>query len=204
MNDDEPKTPQADSTQEPEEPQADGALELEAPPEEPRRRFLHRVCLGLGATSACAVSAPAAGFVLAPLVRKDDEVWRNVGKVNDFTVGTTVKVEYENPDSLPWSGVSSHTAAWLRREADNKYTAFSLNCTHLGCPVRWVASADLFMCPCHGGVYYPDGRVAAGPPPLPLPRYPVRVQDGLVQVQTSPIPLTTLRSILRADRSGRR
>jgi menaquinol-cytochrome c reductase iron-sulfur subunit len=46
------------------------------------------------------------------------------------------------------------------------------------------------MCPCHGGVYYKDGTVAAGPPPLPLPRYPVRVVNGDVQIQTSPIPIT--------------
>jgi menaquinol-cytochrome c reductase iron-sulfur subunit len=38
------------------------------------------------------------------------------------------------------------------------------------------------MCPCHGGVYYKDGSVAAGPPPRPLERYPVRVQDGQVEI----------------------
>ena len=30
---------------------------------------------------------------------------------------------------------------------------------------------------------------AAGPPPLPLRRYPVRVQNGDVQIQTEPIPI---------------
>jgi menaquinol-cytochrome c reductase iron-sulfur subunit len=39
-------------------------------------------------------------------------------------------------------------------------------------------------------VYYQDGAVAAGPPPSPLPRYPVRVQNGEVQIQTAPIPIT--------------
>jgi menaquinol-cytochrome c reductase iron-sulfur subunit len=24
--------------------------------------------------------------------------------------------------------------------------AFSINCTHLGCPVRWLPDANLFMC----------------------------------------------------------
>jgi menaquinol-cytochrome c reductase iron-sulfur subunit len=38
-------------------------------------------------------------------------------------------------------------------------------------------------------VYYQDGSVAAGPPPLPLPRYTVRVQGGDVQIQTAPIPI---------------
>jgi menaquinol-cytochrome c reductase iron-sulfur subunit len=63
-----------------------------------------------------------------------------------------------------------------------------VQCTHLGCPVSWLAGARLFMCPCHGGVYYPDGRVAAGPPPEPLPRYPVRVRNGQVELMVSAIP----------------
>jgi menaquinol-cytochrome c reductase iron-sulfur subunit len=46
------------------------------------------------------------------------------------------------------------------------------------------------MCPCHGGVYYQDGTVAAGPPPLPLPRYQVRVRNGQVEIQTNPTPIT--------------
>ena len=83
------------------------------------------------------------------------------------------------------------TGAWLRCDADEQFTAFSINCRHLGCPVRWVEEATLFMCPCHGGVYYADGEVAAGPPPGPLARYPVRVHDGFVEIETSAVPLTT-------------
>ena len=55
--------------------------------------------------------------------------------------------------------------------------------------MRWLADAQLFLCPCHGGVYNGDGSVAAGPPPKPLPRYPVRVRDGRVEILTSPLPV---------------
>jgi len=89
-----------------------------------------------------------------------------------------VEVSFLDAGSLPWSGVTAGTAAWLHRESEDKFVAFSVNCTHLGCPVRWLPTADLFMCPCHGGVYYKTGEVAAGPPPRPLQQYPVRVRDG--------------------------
>ena len=72
-----------------------------------------------------------------------------------------------------------------------EFIAFSAHCTHLGCPVRWLPDAQLFMCPCHGGVYYQDGAVAAGPPPMPLVRYEVRVENGEVRIKTAPIPITT-------------
>ena len=39
------------------------------------------------------------------------------------------------------------------------------------------------MCPCHGGVYFKNGDVAAGPPPVPLQQFAARVANGRVQVQ---------------------
>jgi menaquinol-cytochrome c reductase iron-sulfur subunit len=87
--------------------------------------------------------------------------------------------------------VTARAGAWLRRDRNNRFTAFSVHCTHLGCPVRWMADASLFLCPCHGGVYYQDGTVAAGPPPRPLFQYDVRVLAGQVQVKAAPIPITT-------------
>jgi menaquinol-cytochrome c reductase iron-sulfur subunit len=46
------------------------------------------------------------------------------------------------------------------------------------------------MCPCHGGVYYKDGNVAAGPPPLPLVRYDVRIKNGEVKISSVVVPIT--------------
>ena len=161
-----------------------------SPAELSRRKFLARVSIAAGGIGALIVALPVAGFILAPLFKRTQEVWRSVGKVESFKIGETTAVKYEDASPLPWAGVTARSAAWLRRVNADTFIAFSINCTHLGCPVRWLAEANLFMCPCHGGVYYEDGTVAAGPPPLPLPRYPVRVKDGDVQIQTTPIPIT--------------
>lgn len=161
-----------------------------SPAELSRRKFLARLSLAVGGAGALIVTVPVVGFILAPFFGRKQEVWRSVGKVESFKIGETTAVQYEDASPLPWAGVTARSAAWLRRVDAETFIAFSINCTHLGCPVRWLAEASLFMCPCHGGVYYEDGAVAAGPPPLPLPRYPVRVKDGDVQIQTSPIPIT--------------
>ncbi len=157
-----------------------------------RRAFLARMSLALGGLGAMLVGGPIVGFVLGPLLRRPPEVWRALGPLENFAVGKTVKVEFEDASPLRWAGVTARCAAWLRRESDEEFVAFAVNCSHLGCPVRWLPDADLFMCPCHGGVYYRDGRVAAGPPPQPLHRYPVRVRDGTVELETRPIPITTV------------
>jgi menaquinol-cytochrome c reductase iron-sulfur subunit len=154
-----------------------------------RRRFLSRVSVALSAVASAVVGVPVVGFLVAPLVRRPPRVWRVVGAVGDFTVGETVSVAFEDASPLPWSGVTARTAAWLRRDGVDSFTAFAVNCTHLGCPVRWIQTAGLFLCPCHGGVFNADGSVAAGPPPKPLTRYPVRVRGGQVEIQTTPTPI---------------
>ncbi len=155
-----------------------------------RRRFFARITVAAGAAIGVLVAFPVIGFIFAPLLRKAPSSWRPVGKVDSFQMGQTVKVDFTDPSPVPWSGITAKTAAWLRRVGDNEFIAFSINCRHLGCPVRWVDGAKLFMCPCHGGVYYEDGSVAAGPPPEPLARYKVRVNNGEVEIENSPIPLT--------------
>ncbi len=159
----------------------------DAPSNPGRRGLLSKVSMAAGAAGAAIVAIPSVWFLLG--LRKAPNVWRTVGKLDDFKIGSTSRVAFDDPSPLPWSGVTARTAAWLRRNSDTEFIAFAVNCTHLGCPVRWLSDADLFMCPCHGGVFYADGRVASGPPGGPLHRYPVRVQNGMVQVLTSPLPI---------------
>lgn len=154
-----------------------------------RRSFLSKMAVAAGAVAAAIIVVPSIAFLLG--LRKAPLVWRAIGKVSDFQIGETVEVSFADATSLPWAGVTAKTAAWLRRKSEDQFLAFSINCTHLGCPVRWLPDADLFMCPCHGGVFYNDGTVASGPPPKPLNTYPVRVNNGMVEILASPLPITT-------------
>lgn len=160
-----------------------------------RRRLLNRVSLALSGLAAAVVSVPIVAYLLSPLLQPPPEVWRDLGLVDNFRIGETVEVAYDEPSSLPWAGQTARTAVWLRRTGERDFTAFGLNCTHLGCPVNWRPGAELFLCPCHGGVYYADGSVAGGPPPHPLVRYGVRIDGGnRVQVLTKPLSQTISQS----------
>ncbi len=163
------------------------------PPQDNRRGFFARVSIVLSGVIGVLITLPGVGFVLAPVFARSPRVWRRLGKVSDFELGKTVSVQFEDSSPKAWAGVTALTGAWLRRVSEDQFIAFSINCRHLGCPVNWIEDAALFMCPCHGGVYYADGEVAAGPPPEPLARYAVRVRDGFVEIETSPVPLTTNR-----------
>jgi menaquinol-cytochrome c reductase iron-sulfur subunit len=155
-----------------------------------RRQFLGRVSLALGGLAAAVVSVPIIAYLLSPLLRPAADQWLDVGQVDSFTVGQTVEVAYQDPSPLPWAGQTAQTAIWLRRNSQTDFTAFALNCTHLGCPVNWRQDAGLFLCPCHGGVYYSDGSVAGGPPPRALTRLSVRIANNSVQVLSRPLTQT--------------
>jgi menaquinol-cytochrome c reductase iron-sulfur subunit len=156
-----------------------------------RRKFLSRLSLGLSGLAAAVVSVPIIAYLLSPLLRPAPQAWRDVGTVDTFRVGDTVEVAIEEPSPLPWAGQTALTAVWLRRSSEREFVAFAVNCTHLGCPVNWRADAQLFLCPCHGGVYYADGTVAGGPPPRRLLQYVVRIADGnRVEVLTRPLTFT--------------
>ena len=78
---------------------------------------------------------------------------------------------------------TDHDPCILIHVSDGEYSAFSQKCTHLMCPVHYSRDKHQIVCPCHNGFFAPDdGRVLAGPPPKPLPRFPVEVRDGKVWV----------------------
>ena len=136
-----------------------------------RRRFLSRLTLGLTAGIAGLVGLPILGYLLAPLFRPPPEVPVPVGNVTDFPLGQTRLVKVRDPSPLAWAGQTADTALWVRRREETgpgMFQVFNVNCTHLGCPVNWQPDAKIFLCPCHGGVFYEDGTVAGGPPPRPL------------------------------------
>ncbi len=60
--------------------------------------------------------------------------------------------------------------------------AFSSVCPHLGCKVVWEADKNRFFCPCHVGVFDPEGQVVSGPPPRPMKEFPVNLKDGYIYV----------------------
>jgi Rieske Fe-S protein len=69
--------------------------------------------------------------------------------------------------------------AWLVRESNGDFRAFSAICTHAGCTVG--IAGNQFVCPCHSGHYsVQTGAVLSGPPPSPLSPLRVQVAKGKV------------------------
>ena len=59
-----------------------------------RRKFLIRLSVTLSSIGAALVAVPSIGFLLG--LRKSPQVWRTVGKLDDFKIGSTVNVSFQD------------------------------------------------------------------------------------------------------------
>ena len=154
----------------------------------PRRRFLMRLGIALNAVAATLAALPILGYILSPVRTRAARAWVSLGPVSNFPEGETRLATYRNPFSQVWDGHTANIACYVRRVGGEQFRIFAVNCTHLGCPVRWFPQSQLFMCPCHGGVYYSDGSRASGPPPRGLFEHEYRIKDGQLWIRTGHLP----------------
>ena len=70
----------------------------------------------------------------------------------------------------------------LLRTASGELRAFSAVCTHLACIVQYRPDLGHIWCACHNGHFDLNGKNLAGPPPKPLERYGVKVQEDRIVV----------------------
>ncbi|HZZ72336.1 MAG TPA: ubiquinol-cytochrome c reductase iron-sulfur subunit [Pirellulales bacterium] len=156
----------------------------------PRRSFLQWFAVGLGAVAAVAVSLPLVGYFFR--VPKRRTMWVPLGPAEQFPLAETRVATFDNPLRTPWDGSSATTSIFVRREQDNaageQFLVLLANCAHLGCPVSWFPQSGLFMCPCHGGVYYATGERASGPPPRGLFPCNWRVRAGQLEIEAPHFP----------------
>lgn len=154
-----------------------------------RRKALFIAGLALDAIAGVLFAIPLIGFLFSSAIRrKDPRAWISLGTVDSFPEGQTKMAVYRNPFTRPWDGETANVPCWVRHMNGGQFQVFAINCAHLGCPVRWFQESGLFMCPCHGGVYYEDGSRAAGPPPRGLFEYDHKVEEGQLWIKGGQMP----------------
>ena len=137
------------------------------------------------------LAVPIVRYLLSPVVRERNagyESWLAVGQLDQFPAGQTRLATYRHPGANSSDGDTANIPCWVRNVDGEMFQVFAINCAHLGCPVRWFPQSGLFMCPCHGGVYYENGERASGPPPRGLFRITPDVRDGELWIQAPFLP----------------
>jgi menaquinol-cytochrome c reductase iron-sulfur subunit len=154
-----------------------------------RRSFMFKLALLANGAVGAVLAVPIIGYLLGPAMRKGGyDSWIKLGTLSDFPEGETRLVDFRNPVTTSWDGQTGDIPCWVRRVSGTTFQVFAINCAHLGCPVRWFAQSQLFLCPCHGGAYYADGARASGPPERGLFEYAHRVSGDTLMINAGQMP----------------
>jgi nitrite reductase/ring-hydroxylating ferredoxin subunit len=154
-----------------------------------RRWLLFKASIALNGIVGIVLAVPIVRYLLSPW-RKDASYnsWVSLGPADSFPTGETRLAVYRNPFTRSWDGITDNVACYVRRTGTDQFSVFAINCAHLGCPVRWFPQSQLFMCPCHGGVYYADGSRASGPPERGLFTYQWQVVSSELRIDAGQMP----------------
>ncbi len=161
---------------------------LSVNPAEPRRTFLRRasgVAMGGGLALSYGTFALMAGRFLYPAA-SSERAWHLVAPVRELSRGKTLS--YATPAGLRVAISRRGDTANGDGDDDDSFIALSSTCPHLGCRVHWEAHNSRFFCPCHNGVFSPQGEPVSGPPAdagQALPRYPLKVENGLLFIEVA-------------------
>ena len=156
-----------------------------------RRALLMKLGIFFNGFIALVLAVPIVRYLLSPIAREKKgayDAWVALGNLEQFPSGQTRLATYRNPVVNPWDGDTGDIPCWVRNVDGQNFQVFAINCAHLGCPVRWFPQSSLFMCPCHGGVYYQDGSRASGPPERGLFEYHYKIDDGKLLIKAGEMP----------------
>lgn len=142
-----------------------------------RREF---VMIGVSGSLAAGI-APA--FAASSAAEKPPEYpVANVAQLEAVKVDSPVAFTYPDENS-PAVLVRLRDAATGGIGPGNTIVAYSILCTHKGCPVSYRPERRMMICPCHWSSFDPAkaGQMVIGQGSQALPQIALRLQGGTIQ-----------------------
>jgi Rieske Fe-S protein len=152
-----------------------------------RRKFMEVGIYTITGTIAATSSVALARFAVGNSLEKPKSKWIEINLNDDNNEFSRVVIEYAKKDG--WLTTNARSLVYIKRVKKDELIAISAACSHLGCIVTWDEEQKSFKCPCHNGVYDSEGKVVSGPPPAPLRRHEIKIEDGTILLSTETIAL---------------
>jgi cytochrome b6-f complex iron-sulfur subunit len=154
-------------------------LQAESAPINGRRRFFNKFWALLGSLACLEL-----GWISFSILRSgkekmnvgSEDVIIKAGIIEDFAINSVTAIPQGQ--------------FYLSCLEDGSFLALSRTCTHLGCSVPWDVGAHKFICPCHGSSFAITGEVLTAPATRSLNTHPLRIENGVIYVNTGKIEKT--------------
>ena len=151
-----------------------------------RREFLGTATVAIGGFISLGIGVPAVVYVVGPSLQESAaENWVKLGSVSKVEIGTPTLFKTTIERQTGWIVSQQDVSVYVLTDNGRDFVALSNICTHLGCRVRWIADQQQFFCPCHNASFDEAGLVVEGPPPRPLDRYEVKVEEEQLYIKVA-------------------
>jgi menaquinol-cytochrome c reductase iron-sulfur subunit len=148
-----------------------------------RRNFMSIATWAIGGLIGLGLGIPGIAYVLGPAKKSDeDQDWIRLGPTSKVELNTPTLFKTTITKQTGWIVNEEEISVYILTDNGRDYIAMTNICTHLGCRVRWISEEEQFFCPCHTAVFDKNGDVAEGPPPRPLDRYEVKIEDDQLYI----------------------
>jgi Rieske Fe-S protein len=149
-----------------------------------RREFLGCSTIAMGGIIGAGIAIPAVYYVVGQTTSSaQTEEWIRLGSASKVEIGVPTLFKTTILKQTGWIINETQLSVYVLTEDGRDYIALSNICTHLGCRVRWISEGNRFICPCHNASFDKEGEVIEGPPPRPLDRYEVKVEDDQLYIR---------------------
>jgi len=143
-----------------------------------RQGFMKGVIAVIGGLITAGMGIPAVAYILGPVLnRTEQQDWIRLGSASNVEPGIPTLFKARIEQQAGWIVSEEEKSVYVLTDDGRTFIAMSNICTHLGCRVRWIEDQSQFFCPCHNAVFDREGDVVSGPPPRPLDRFQVKVED---------------------------
>jgi len=146
-----------------------------------KTRVSRRRLLSLGAAAGIAAGTGGLRGAAAGNSKSAQPPEVGIAALSEIAAGAVIQFAYPDENS---------PAILLRLEGpaeggvgpDHSIVAYSLLCTHKGCPLSWNAEQKMLICPCHWSSFDPalKGRMIIGQASQSLPQITLRITAGNV------------------------
>lgn len=148
-----------------------------------RRGFVGGVVGLIGAIMSAVVGLPVIGYVVSPAFKKGGgEEWITLGPASALEPGVPTPFVFSQMKEVGWKRTRMSRTVYAVTGDGEKITVFSDACTHLSCKVHWDEEQEVFICPCHDGIFDREGKVVSGPPPEALYPFETQVENDQLMI----------------------
>jgi arsenite oxidase small subunit len=146
-----------------------------------RRTFLRISCTTLSGSMAASI-APGVAIAAAQALQADAYPTVDIAALDAIREDAPITFNYPDANS-PAVLVRLRQSAAGGVGPNNAIVAYSMLCTHKGCPVAYRSDRKLLICPCHWSSFDPAkaGQIVIGQASQALPQIELRLNGRMVQ-----------------------